>query len=163
MKPIHLIFLLWLAQLTAVPAFAADNDVAVTLRAFKVVTTVKGTELVPTKSAQPGDTIEYQVTYRNTGKNPARDVTATLPVPVGGTTYAQDSAAPATALASLDGKQFAAMPLQRAFVRDGRRVTESVPVAEYRFLRWTLGELRAGDSATVKARMRLNASNNKQQ
>jgi uncharacterized repeat protein (TIGR01451 family) len=163
MERIHLTLLLWLAQLMAVPAFAANDEVAITMRAFKVVPTAKGTELVPTESAQPGDTIEYQVTYRNAGDKPARDVTATLPVPAGGMAYVQHSAAPATALASLDGKQFAAVPLQRTVVRDGRRVTEAVPAAEYRFLRWTLGELRSGESTTVKSRMRLDAPNNKQQ
>jgi uncharacterized repeat protein (TIGR01451 family) len=163
MKRFYLAFLLCLAQFLGMPAFAADGDVAVTMRAFKVVATAKGAELVPTDAAQPGDTIEYQVAYRNAGKTPARDVAATLPVPAGGMAYVPDSASPAAVLASLDGKQFAAVPLQRSVVRDGRRVTEAVPAAEYRFLRWPLGELRAGESATVKSRMRLDASNNKQQ
>ena len=157
MKRIVLAFFLCLAQLLGAPVFAADSDVAVTMQAFRVVTTAKGAELVRTESAQPGETIEYQVTYRNGGKTPARDVIATLPVPAAGMAYLPDSAAPAAVQASVDGKQFAPVPLQRTVLRDGRQVTEAVPVSEYRFLRWKLGDLAARQSATVTSRMRLTA------
>lgn len=144
-----------LFQFLSSAAFAADGDIAVAMRAFKVVATAKGSELVPTDKALPGDTIEYHVDYRNTGKTAARDVMATLPVPAGGMAYVPDSAAPAAVTASVDGKEFAAVPLQRVVVRNGRSVTEAVPASEYRFLRWKLGELAAGQTATVKSRMRL--------
>lgn len=157
MPRIFAIFFLAFAQLLGTSVLAAESNVAVAMAAFKVVTTAKGAELRPTEAAQPGDTIEYQVTYRNGGKTPARDVIATLPVPAGGMAYLPDSATPATVLASLDGKEFAPVPLQRMAVRNGRQVTEAVPASEYRFLRWKLGELAAGQSATVTSRMRLNA------
>jgi uncharacterized repeat protein (TIGR01451 family) len=147
-----------LAQFAGFSAAAADGNVDVTMQAFKVVTTVKGVELLPVTEAKPGDTIEYQVAYRNRGAQAARDVVATLPVPAGGMVYLADSAAPAAVMASLDGKAYAPVPLQRTVVRDGRSITETVPPAEYRFLRWTLGELRAGQSATVKSRMRVAGS-----
>jgi uncharacterized repeat protein (TIGR01451 family) len=157
MKRLFLLFFLTLAQFLGIAAHAADTGVDVTMQAFKVVATAKGTELVRTDSAQPGDTIEYQVAYHNREKTPARDVVATLPVPAGGMAYLPDTAAPAAVLASLDGKEYAAVPLQRVVVRNGRPVTEAVPASEYRFLRWKLGELAAGQSATVTSRMRLNA------
>ncbi|TWI69722.1 putative repeat protein (TIGR01451 family) [Pseudoduganella lurida] len=147
-----------LAQFAGVAAFAADSAVDVTMQAFKVVTTAKGVELVPTTEAKPGDTIEYQVAYRNRGAEAARQVIATLPVPAAGMAYIPDTAAPAAVMASLDGKEFAPVPLQRTVLREGRRVTETVPPAEYRFLRWTIGELRAGQTTTVKSRMRLNGA-----
>lgn len=158
MKRIFLAFLLCLAQALGASAFAADGDIAVTMQAFKVVATANGTELQPTDKALPGDTIEYHVAYRNTGKTAARDVVATLPVPAGGMAYVADSATPATVTASLDGQQFAPVPLQRTVERDGRRITETVPATEYRVLRWTLGELAAGRTATVTSRMRLAAA-----
>jgi len=138
-------------QLTCAFVFAADNNVTVALQAFKV----SGQKLVATTEAQPGDTIEYQVTYRNAGATPARDVMATLPVPEGGMHYLANSAAPAKVLASLDGKQYAAVPLTRAVVRNGKPTTEAVPVSEYRFLRWQLGDIAPGRSVTVTSRMRL--------
>ena len=138
-------------------ASAADNNVAVALHAFKVVTSAAGTKLVPTDAVQPGDTIEYQVTYSNKGAAPAKDVLATLPVPQGGLAYLADSATPAAVQASVDGTTFAPLPLSRTVTREGKQVTEPVPVSEYRFLRWKLGDIKPGASTTVSSRMRLGA------
>ncbi|MFK3737701.1 hypothetical protein [Massilia sp. TN1-12] len=155
-KTILNIVLLWTLGLSGVAAFAADGDqVAVTLHAFQVVGSGKDARLVPTTQANPGDVIEYQVTYRNNGKAPAKQVLATLPVPEGGMAYVDGTASPATLLASLDGKTFAPTPLKREFVRNGRRQSETVPASEYCFLRWDLGELAPGQSVTVTSRMRL--------
>lgn len=150
------VFLLQLCCMGAVSA--ADNNVTVALHAFKVVNTATGSKLVATDAAQPGDTIEYQVTYANKGTTPAREVMATLPVPAGGLVYLADSAKPAAVQASLDGKQFAPLPLTRTVTRDGKQVVEPVPVAEYRFLRWKLGEIAPGASTTVSSRMRLDGA-----
>lgn len=159
MNRIIAILTVFLLQLCCMPvAFSADNAVNVELHAFKVVTTASGTKLVPTDAAQPGDTIQYLATYSNKGKTPAREVLATLPVPAGGLVYVPESATPAAVQASVDGKQFAAMPLIRTVTRNGKQVTEAVPVAEYRFLRWKLGEIAPGASITVSSRMRLDSS-----
>jgi uncharacterized repeat protein (TIGR01451 family) len=144
---------MWTLLLWATQAFAAEpNQVDVALHAFQVAAQDK---LVPATEARPGDVIEYQVTYHNTSKAAAKHVDATLPVPPGGLAYLEGSAKPATLLASVDGKQFAAPPLKREVKRDGRTVIETIPPAEYRFLRWSLGDLAAGQSVTVSARMRL--------
>ena len=157
-KRILVILTACVLQLTCAFVFAADNGVSAELHAFKVVSGANGQKLVATADALPGDTIEYQVTYRNAGAAPARDVLATLPVPTGGMAYVDDSATPAKVQASLDGKQYAPVPLTRNVVRDGKQVTETVPVAEYRFLRWQLGELAPGRSITVSSRMRLDGA-----
>jgi len=154
-KRILVILTACLLQLSCAYVFAADNGVTAELHAFKVVTGANGQKLVATTEALPGDTIEYQVIYRNAGNTAAKDVMATLPVPEGGMAYVADSATPAKAQASLDGKQYAPVPLTRTVVREGKQVTETVPVSEYRFLRWQLGELAPGRSATVSSRMRL--------
>jgi uncharacterized repeat protein (TIGR01451 family) len=138
-------------QFSCALVFAADDNVTVALHAFKV----SGQKLIPTTEAQPGDTLEYQVTYRNAGATPARNVMATLPVPDGGMHYVANSAAPARVLASLDGKQYAPVPLTRTVVRNNQQQTETVPVAEYRFLRWQLGDIAPGSSVQVSSRMRL--------
>jgi uncharacterized repeat protein (TIGR01451 family) len=150
---------IFLLQLCCMPVVsAADNNVVVALQAFKVVTTAAGTKLVATDAAQPGDTIEYQVTYTNKGTAPARDVFATLPVPKGGLAYVPDSAAPAAVQASLDGATYAPLPLTRTVTHNGKPLVETVPVAEYRFLRWKLGEIKPGASTTVSSRMRLDGA-----
>ena len=162
MERVYLFLALCLLQLTQLSsAFAAPSDVEVTLKAFQVVTNgkdAKTVQLVPTTRAQPGDTIEYQVTYRNGGTTPARQTKAVLPVPEGGMAYLPDTALPATVEASLDGKTYAPVPLKREVVREGKKITEVVPATEYRFLRWDLGDLPPGQAATVKSRMRLNSA-----
>lgn len=147
--------LLWTLVLAGTHSFAAETDqVAVTLKAFTVTGAGKDQHLVPTTQANPGDVIEYQVSYKNTGKAPAKQIKATLPVPDGGMAYLEGTASPGLQ-ASLDGVTYAAPPLKREVVRDGRRLQETVPPSEYRFLRWDLGDLGAGQSKTVNSRMRL--------
>lgn len=159
MKRIIAILTVFLLQLCCVQvASSADNTVTVALHAFKVVATNNGTRLVATTQAMPGDTIEYQVTYSNTGTRPARDVLAMLPVPQGGVSYVADSALPVAVQASVDGTTFAPMPLTRTVTRNGKPLVENIPVSEYRFLRWKLGEIPPGASATVSSRMRLDSA-----
>jgi len=142
--------------LAATSAFAAPaGDVDVSLRSFRVVAANGKTTLQPTEEARPNDVIEYQVSYRNTGKVAARQVAATLPVPPGAMAYLAGSAAPQRVEVSLDGKSFAPAPLTREVLRDGRKQIEQVPVSEYRFLRWNLGDIPAGQALTVSARMRV--------
>lgn len=152
-KLIALLFgamLLW----TSIACAADPGQVDVTLHAFQVVA-AQGGKLVPITEARPGDVIEYQVTYRNSGHTTARQVGATLPVPPGGMAYLDGSASPGAFQVSLDGVHYATPPLKREVLRDGRRVIETVAPAEYRFLRWNLGDLAAGQALTVGARMRL--------
>lgn len=152
-----IILVFWTMLLTATKAFAADPQaVDVRLQAFQVVAQDKGGEkLVPATEANPGDTIEYQVTYRNNGKSAAKAVAATLPVPEGAMVYLEGSAAPKAVQASLDGKQYGPLPLTREVMRNGRRTAEPVPPEQYRFLRWELGDLAPGKAATVTSRMRI--------
>jgi uncharacterized repeat protein (TIGR01451 family) len=149
---------LLLALATALPA-AAKDEPEVRLNAFKVVPPAPGApeRLVPLQAMRPGDTVEYEAVYRNPTAQLAKNVALTLPVPPGGLTYQPMPAlAPLANLASTDGKVFEAVPLMRTLTTaDGRRVTQPVPLAEYRYLRWTLGDLPAGSTRSVRARMHL--------
>jgi uncharacterized repeat protein (TIGR01451 family) len=123
----------------------------------RVVTGADGKQTLQDGSyARPGDVLEYHAVYRNNGTKPARDLLATLPVPANGLEYLPKTAFPDGVQASLDGKTFATPPLMRTVkLPDGKEVLREVPVSEYRFLRWKLGELPAGKSVTVGARMRV--------
>jgi hypothetical protein len=84
-----------------------------------------------------------------------KELAATLPVPRG-MEFLPRTAAPEPILASLDGKTFEPVPLQRRVrLANGREVTRDVPAAEYRFLRWSLGTLGARETRTVAARVRV--------
>lgn len=142
---------------------SAGGDLAVELSAQRILPAATPGAAERRESAaraKPGELIEYRATYTNAGQSPARQVRATLPLPAAGV-YVADSASPAGVEASTDGRHFARPPLQRWVVKpDGRREQQAVPVAEYRFLRWPLGDLAPGQSLAVAARLRVaNAGN----
>jgi len=144
-----------IAVLLAAPAAFAEVSVQVTTN--RVVTGVDGKQTLQDGShARPGDVLEYHAVYRNNGAKPARDLLATLPVPANGLEYLPKTAFPDGVQASLDGRTFTTPPLMRTVkLPDGKEVLREVPVSEYRFLRWKLGELPPGKSVTVGARMRV--------
>lgn len=138
----------------------AAQDVTVQLSAARIVAAPGGAETrASADAAKPGEVIEYRAVYRNNDKTTARVVQATLPVPAG-TEYLAASASPQPGLrASLDGQRYDAVPLMRRVKRaDGQTVDVAVPAAEYRFLRWNLGDLAAQREAVVSARVRVQAN-----
>ena len=67
------------------------------------------------------------------------------------------SAKPANATASLNGIDFAVMPLKRMVKKsDGKLEGQVVPLLEYRALRWDLGDLAQKNKVVVSARARVN-------
>lgn len=145
-----------LATLLSQQTFAAE-PLSVTLEANKVILAAGGKEqLVSASEAKPGDVLEYRAIYRNISKQPLRTVMATLPVPATGVEYLLDSGTPEGVEASVDGVKFAAVPLKRMVkTPDGKQQQQLVPATEYRFLRWPLGDLPAGASKAVSARVRV--------
>jgi uncharacterized repeat protein (TIGR01451 family) len=134
----------------------ADEGVAASLAAHRIVRGEDGEERrEPAGRAQPGDLLEYVVTCTNHTPGPVTDLRPLLPLPAGAT-YVGGSASPAEVEASTDGKAFAPAPLARR-VRspDGVEVEVPVPLAEYRFLRWSVGRLDPGQSVELRARVRV--------
>ena len=114
--------------------------------------------LTAVSTTKPGDSLQYVAVYKNTGKQSAKQMVATLPIPAE-TEFIASSASPATAMASLDGKLYQPIPLMRQVKQaDGKLVTVNVPVSEYRFLRWPERELVAGASFSASARVRVISS-----
>ncbi|HEY2952420.1 MAG TPA: hypothetical protein VGK40_07555 [Verrucomicrobiae bacterium] len=134
----------------------SKGDVAISLVAQKVSIAADGKEVLRVADrAMPGEVIQYDARYKNGGKEKVRSLEPTLPIPPG-LEYLPDSAKPAPAKASLDGKKFAPVPLTRPVrMPDGQVVEQAVPFSEYRALRWNVGDLPAGESVTVSARARL--------
>ena len=123
------------------------------LQAFRVVRAGEKESLLPATTAKPGDLIEYQARYTNTGRGAAQGFSPQLPVPAA-MIYQGSSAFPARVLATLDGKTWALAPLKRTIKNaDGTSQVVAVPLAEYRALKWNMGALAAGETALVKARM----------
>ena len=145
------------ALLAAAPAAWAQQGAAPLesrLAARKVVVVDGRDTFADANAARPGDVIEYLATYRNTGASALTGMQATVPIP-GNTEFVPGSARPAGAKASLDGRAYADIPLKRTVTRDGKQVEEQVPYREYRYLRWTAGELGGGKTLAYTARVRV--------
>lgn len=111
---------------------------------------------VDADAARAGDTLEYEAVYRNPTAQTIRRAQVTVPVPGNGVEYLLESAAPAAQQASRDGRSFTAIPLLRTRTgADGQPRHEPAPAADYRFLRWDLGDIAPGASRTVRARVQL--------
>lgn len=123
-----------------------------------ISTGADGKELLTDVSqVKPGDKLQYELTYSNAGTSGIKGLLATLPIPAG-TSYLPDTAMPAPAAVSADGVQFAPPPLKRQIQRNGRVVEETVPPQEYKALRWSISDLPANESVTVKARIEVNST-----
>ena len=151
--------------LLPVPAKAAAADEvklpSLELSAFRVVPATPGhpEQLVPATEARAGDRLEYQAVYRNPTAAAVKHVLVTVPVPKNGVEYLLESASPHADLASTDGQKYAPLPLMRVeTAADGHKVSKPAPGADYRFLRWNLGDVPAGATRTVRTRVQVLAN-----
>ncbi len=133
----------------------SKDPVSVELKTYLVSASADGkpTAKLVTK-VKPNDVIEYRATYTNNTAGKIKNLAATLPIPVETQFLAKSQ--PANAHASTDGMNFAPMPLKR---KAGNQMV-TVPLKDYRALRWTIAELPAGKSVTVSAQTRVNSEKN---
>ena len=139
---------------TVARAQAPSGPLESRLDARKVVVEAGKERLVDAADARPGDVIEYAATYRNRGKEPIRNLEATLPIPRD-TELLAGSARPAASTGSLDGTAFAPLPVKRTVTRDGKAVLEDAPMRDYRALRWKVPQLAPDQSLKFIARVRV--------
>ncbi|WP_435978694.1 hypothetical protein [Psychrobacter sp. DM4] len=122
----------------------ADDALKMNLSANKVIKNAEGgISYLPVSTAPAGTVIQYKANYTNTISKDINNVMVTLPIPAN-MTFTGD-ALPASAQASIDGKNYADMPLMRKV--DGKLV--KIPLSEYRTLRWNIKLLPANKSAAV--------------
>ena len=140
---------------------AAKPDVESVLVARKVeLDAEKKEKLIEASTARPGELIEYRVTYTNKGQGVVRDVLATLPIPAD-TVFQRAGVVPAGARASLGDGKFLPIPLKRKVkLPSGKEEEIDIPLSEYRAIQWSLGELAAGKSVVVAARVRVSDAPN---
>lgn len=122
----------------------ADDALKMELTANKVVKNTEGKiSYQPVRTAPAGTVIQYKALYTNTINENINDLAVTLPIPANMTFTGEVS--PASAQASIDGKNYAEIPLMRKV--DGKMV--KIPFSEYRTLRWNIKLLPANKSAAV--------------
>lgn len=129
----------------------ADDALKMDLTANKVVKSPEGkTTYLPVRNAPVGTVIQYKATYSNTINKDIQDLAVVLPIPANMTFTGE--AFPSSAQASIDGKNYADMPLMRKV--DGKMV--KIPFSEYRTLRWNIKLLPAQKSAAVALNTTVN-------
>lgn len=145
-------------------AWSADNKLSVELKVFKLAEenkTGKKTKkmaLISAEKAKPGDILEYQAFYNNISDQALRGIKATLPIPAGIVYQPGSTNHPQTLEASIDGSHFAKLPLKRTVtLANGKQQVQTIPYSEYRFLRWNVGTLQAGESFKAHARAQVGA------
>lgn len=143
------------AQAEAPLKSALKSDIEVVLQQHKVSKHGNEEKLEAVERINPGEMVEYQAVYRNVSTHEVKQLQATLPIPAE-TEYVPNSARPQNVMASTDGVSYAAVPLRKKVKLNNGKIEErDVPVTEYRSLRWAVGDLAAGQKATVFARIRL--------
>lgn len=129
----------------------ADDALKMDLTANKVIKNAEGkTTYLPVRNAPAGTVIQYKATYSNTINKDIQDLAVVLPIPANMTFTGE--AIPSTAQASIDGKNYADMPLMRKV--DDKMV--KIPFSEYRTLRWNIKLLPAQKSAAVALNTTVN-------
>ena len=140
-----------LASVFLLSAANADDALKMDLTANKVIKNTEGKNTyVPVRNAPAGTVIQYKATYSNTINKDIQDLAVVLPIPANMTFTGE--AIPSTAQASIDGKNYADMPLMRKV--DGKMV--KIPFSEYRTLRWNIKLLPAQKSAAVALNTTVN-------
>jgi uncharacterized repeat protein (TIGR01451 family) len=147
------------ADAEAVTANAKDQaPIVIHLKQFKVVKDEKGEQqFIDAALVLPGDVIEYRASYANRGKT-ALPVVATMPIPES-MEYIKESAKAKDGLAhkvALKDSQFSNEPLLRKVVTaSGATLSQPLPYASYRYVRWDLGRLSPGNSIEVSVRAKV--------
>jgi uncharacterized repeat protein (TIGR01451 family) len=155
----HLLVLTTLLSVAGLATAKPEDDLAITMTQYKVVVKDGKEATEAADDAKPGDVIEYAAEYRNKGNKPLSAVMAIIPVPAG-TEYLPDTAKPGPAFASLKGDKYEAVPLKRKVKQaDGKEVEQLVPYSEYRFVRWTVGDMAPGKSQKYSLRVKLENGN----
>ena len=133
-----------LASVIALSAAHANDALKMDLTANQVTKNAEGKiSYLPVRNAPAGTVIQYKATYSNIINKDIQDLAVVLPIPANMAFTGE--ANPASAQASIDGKNYADMPLMRKV--DGKMV--KIPFSEYRTLRWNIKLLPAQKSAAV--------------
>ncbi|NDC60963.1 MAG: DUF11 domain-containing protein [Betaproteobacteria bacterium] len=141
-----------LANQAAASSHSADSLVRAELTQLLVVLEDGKELLKPVKSVKPGDLIEYRVVYTNQSRRAVTDLQAQLPLPEGLEYQAKSARPAASAQMATKGGMFAREPLMRD-IAGGKK--EAVSYADYRQVRWNLGQIAAGAKLEVSARARV--------
>lgn len=140
---------------------SAFADLTIQIKAEKEISVVKNgkkeLKRVKSKSFEPGETIFYTISYKNTGKEEVTNAVIDDPIPKN-TSYVQDSASGANSdiSFSIDGGKSYKRPLMLTYEIKGKNgeIRQAKP-EEYTNIRWTIAKVPPGGSGTVEFRAKV--------
>lgn len=109
-------------------------------------------KLVPAAKVVPGGEVVYEISYDNTGKDPATDVAITNPVPRE-LAFIDVVGMPATSMSVDGGKQFGQLTALQVAGSDGAK--RPAQPSDVTTLRWVLPTLKPGAQGKVSFRARV--------
>ncbi len=157
-----LAFLAAVGSVAGVSASKVKSPLSSEMKAFVVSKTASGKEkLSSATSAEPGQTIQYQLTYKNNGEGALKGLTVTGPVPANTHYLAKSSQTQVKSevLVSIDGgKTYEREPVKRMQVMaDGSKKMVVIPAEKYTHIRWkTKSALQPGGKQLFSYRVKVN-------
>ncbi len=151
-----------LGSVAAVAASKAQSPLSSEMKAFVVQKDASGHEkLQAAKSAEPGQTIQYQLTYKNNGKSALKALTVTGPVPANTHFLAKsmNTKVSSNRVVSIDGgKTYEKEPVKRMKkMADGSKKMVVVPAGKYTHVRWKAKNgLKSGGKQVFSYRVTVN-------
>lgn len=139
---------------------SAFAELTLTVRAEKEIFVVKNgkkeLKRVKARSFEPGDTIFYTISYKNSGTEIVTNAVIDDPVPKN-TSYIQDSASGANSdiTFSIDGGKSYKKPLMLTYEFKGGAEKRNAKPEEYTNIRWTIGKVLPGGSGQVEFRVKV--------
>lgn len=143
-------------------ATTAAAQIESVMQPYIVTTNDKGEEFFATAAeAEPGDVIEYRVTYTNNGQEAVHGLVVTGPIPNQTQYVSNSSVAGATSsfVVSIDdGNTWDTVPVKRTRKKaDGTEIEVIIPASEYDKVRWNVKDrLAAGAAQEFKYRVQVN-------
>jgi len=137
------------AAITASVIAKSKPTLVSNMQAYLVKTNAEGKEYrQPARETEPGQTIEYNLTYNNQTKKSLKDLVVSGPIPAN-TTYIGRSArtrTPSELMVSIDGgRTFEREPVRRKErLADGSTRTVVIPAERYTNIRWNVKQPIAG-------------------
>ncbi len=134
---------------------AAKKSIVITTGGQKQV---KWENLADNAVVNPGDTLRYTVSSKNTGANPAKNLTITQPIP-DRMVYELDTATSKSqtevTYSTDNGETFVAKPMIKITKENGKTIEKAAPAELYTHIRWQFGSLapEAGITAMYEVKV----------
>jgi len=137
---------------------AGQQDITSNLKVFKIKTESQGQVSRQTvQTVEPGDTLEYQLTYTNHLDNAISQLKPVLPIP-NGVEYLGNSANPSIVGASLSLQEgpMQNLPIQeQTTTSSGLQVNQNASHDKFRRIQWLINSLQPNSSLTLTARVKV--------